>query len=414
MTTAQMIMGGLYRLKTKEEIDILHQESEEEYIKLKICPSSHDEYRVLASFVRVFLKKFGIEELTFLDPDEWSQYLTIEFTNASQDKNEIINLIKSLGFWACLDGDDGFIDLADVDLNILKLIFSSESFSFKTESVSQKAFDSVTPKHFYLEINKQPEIVECEISKERKERKKRETGIQKPVEEIVSLSGEEKLEAIIAVTDEHEVPSSQKLIETDISLPFSITLQKSIKSLSSLSSFLILESGNLSKKKNSLIDQKKIFDIRKVNIRESFEDAFAQEHQRELFRIVEGIEYWNDSGAVNINRAWFTLEIIEKPIIWITGEIDKESDYELILKLAKQKVISLILLGQDTSRVGIFFQGIVPEITRVTSIMQAVQIAHRKARSGDAVVFSPACQSFDLFENYEDRGRQFKQAVWFL
>lgn len=405
-----MIIGGLLRLKTKEEIDILRQESdEEEYVKLKICLSSHDEYRMLASFVQTFLKKFGIRELKFSGPGESSQYLTIEFTDF-QDKNEIINLINSLGFWACLDGDDGVIDLADVDLNILKLVFPSQSFSFTTESISQKVFESVTPQHFDLETNKQPQMVDLEIPKEKRERKKREKK-QKPVEEVVSIPVGEPSEAVIPATNGRKVLLLEELIKTDISLPISFVGKDKPKGF-----FPFFNSECfLHKRPLSLtIGSKEIFDIRKEGVRQSFADAMIQEHRRELCRTVEDVEYWDDSRATNVNAVWFTLETIQKPVIWVAGGADKGNDYEPILELVRKKVISLILLGRDTLRMGSVFQGVVPEIIRVASMVQAVQVAHYKAKPGNAVVLSPGCASFDLFENYEDRGRQFKQAVWTL
>lgn len=405
MVTAQISIGGLYRLKTKEEIDTLCQKSgEEEYIKLKICPSSYDEYRTLASFVKAFLKKFGIGELKFSDPDEWSQYLTIEFAKTSQDKNEILDLINSLGFWACLDGDDGVIDLADVDLNILKLVFPSQSFLFQTKSISQKVFESVTPQHFDLGVKEKLEVVG------NKTEKTAGLKIVQVVSDPISKEGDLGKDVVRPTGSVPRVSLEELKNRGEISVPYqhNSTTTKNGASLRSNLPFQSFQSGI------SNITFSQVLRLSHETVRESFEDAFFREHQRELFRVVKGVEYWNDSRATNVNAVWFTLETIQKPIIWVAGGADKGNDYEPILELVRKKVISLILLGRDTLRTSSVFEGVVPEIIRVASMIQAVQAAHYKAKPGNAVVLSPGCASFDLFESYEDRGRQFKQAVWTL
>lgn len=417
MVTAQMKVGGLYRLKTKEELNTHQGTDEEGYLKLKICPSGHDEYRMLASFVQNFLKKFGIGELKFRGPDEWSQYLNIEFNDNPQDKNEIINLINSLGFWACLDGDDGVIDLADVDLNILKFVFPSQSFSFKTEPIQQKFSDSVTPQHFHLGMLQDREFP-SKNGDEEPEQKKSVVPRQKSTETILVIPKEKEPEKkVTPTTNGHKVLLFEDLLGTeDLSLPVSFKPRKGTEisesgSFSLSKTFWKWEKSFNSRNLASGIESFEILNLRNEKTRQAFGDALPREHRRELFMTIEGVEYWNDSRATNVNAVWFTLEMTQKPIIWIAGGQDKGNDYDPIFELVREKVTSLICLGADTSRIAKVFREIVPEITQVSSMIQAVEVAYQKAKPGNTVLLSPACASFDLFENYEDRGRQFKEAV---
>ncbi len=411
MVTAQISPGGLYRLKTKDELDLHQNNGEEEYIKLKILPSSHDEYRILASYVQNFLKKFGIEELEFSGPDEWSQYLNIEFPDNSQDRQHTIDLINSLGFWACMDGEIGVIDLADIDLNLLKIVFPSILFSFKTERVTQSLLGSVTPLHFYFETLQVKPVSQNGTSdvKEKRPRKPREKKILPPLPEK-----ETPKEKIVEHTNGKTGLSFEDLFTSDVSLPYLPKKREVLpERVGILKTFFKWERSLNSQNLASGINPN-TQNLRREYVREALQDPFTTEHRREFVKVIEGVEYWNDSRATNINSVWFTLETIEKPIIWIAGGADKGNDYEPILELVREKVISLILLGRDTSRIDNVFQGVAPEIVKVTSMIHAVQVAYHKAKSGDAIVLSPGCASFDLFENYEDRGRQFKQAVWSL
>ena len=154
-----------------------------------------------------------------------------------------------------------------------------------------------------------------------------------------------------------------------------------------------------------------LLDVRKDNIRESLTHFQNVEHRLESLGKVYGVEYINDSKATNVNSTWYALESMEKPLIWIAGGIDKGNDYSSIKPLVKEKVKLIICLGLDNRKIHQAFQSDVDMIINTSSAKEAVHVASRMATSGDAVLLSPACASFDLFENYEERGRLFKQAV---
>ncbi len=152
----------------------------------------------------------------------------------------------------------------------------------------------------------------------------------------------------------------------------------------------------------------KILEIRKENIRESLADFKNVEHRLEFVAKVNGIEFINDSKATNVNSAWFALESMDKPTIWIVGGVDKGNDYESLLPLVKEKVKAIVCLGKDNAKIIEAFGDTIETITEAGSAMDAVGLAYRFAKNGDTVLLSPACASFDLFESYEDRGKQFK------
>ncbi|MDD3877409.1 MAG: UDP-N-acetylmuramoyl-L-alanine--D-glutamate ligase [Bacteroidales bacterium] len=151
--------------------------------------------------------------------------------------------------------------------------------------------------------------------------------------------------------------------------------------------------------------------IRKEKIKESLTNFSNIEHRLEMVCKIRGVEYINDSKATNVNSTWYALESYKNPIIWIAGGIDKGNNYELIHPLVKQKVKALICLSLDNSKLKEAFSKDVGLIKEATSMEEAVNLAYQEALPGDVVLLSPACSSFDLFENYEDRGNQFKKVV---
>lgn len=155
----------------------------------------------------------------------------------------------------------------------------------------------------------------------------------------------------------------------------------------------------------------RILDIRKDVVRESFSDFENIEHRLEFVSAVHGIEFVNDSKATNVNSTWYALESMQKPVIWIAGGVDKGNDYTMLTDLVKSRVKAIVCLGVDNKKLIEAFKGIVPVITESGSAEEAVQAAYQLGKKGDVVLLSPACASFDLFENYEDRGRKFKAAV---
>jgi UDP-N-acetylmuramoylalanine--D-glutamate ligase len=155
----------------------------------------------------------------------------------------------------------------------------------------------------------------------------------------------------------------------------------------------------------------RILEIRKDVVRESLQDFTNVEHRLEFVAKVNGIEFINDSKATNINSAWFALESMDKPTVWIVGGVDKGNDYSELLALVKEKVKAIICLGTDNQKIIETFQGSVENIVEAKSAGEAVAFGYRLASKEETVLLSPACASFDLFENYEDRGNQFKKAV---
>ncbi len=155
-------------------------------------------------------------------------------------------------------------------------------------------------------------------------------------------------------------------------------------------------------------------DIRKDLIRESLSDFKALEHRLEWVADVHGIEFINDSKATTVNAAWYAMESINKPVVWIAGGVDKGNDYSLLLDLVRTKVKAIVCLGIDNRKIHEAFSRSTDLIINTESMEDAVKTAYRLSTNGDCVLLSPACASFDLFENFEDRGRQFKEMVRML
>lgn len=151
--------------------------------------------------------------------------------------------------------------------------------------------------------------------------------------------------------------------------------------------------------------------VRKESLRESLADFQNVDHRLEFVARVHGVEFINDSKATNVNSAWYALECQNRPVIWIAGGIDKGNDYEILKPLISGKVKGMVFLGKDNSMLKNAFSGLKKQIVEATTMTAAVREAYHMANDGDVVLLSPACASFDLFENYEDRGRQFKSAV---
>ena len=155
----------------------------------------------------------------------------------------------------------------------------------------------------------------------------------------------------------------------------------------------------------------RVEEIRKETVRESLSDFRNVEHRLEYVSTVHGIEFVNDSKATNINSTWYALESFNKPVVLILGGVDKGNDYTMLEELVREKVKAIVCLGKDNKKIISAFKGMVDEIVETGSADEAVRESYRIGKKGDVVLLSPACASFDLFENYEDRGRQFKRAV---
>ncbi len=152
-------------------------------------------------------------------------------------------------------------------------------------------------------------------------------------------------------------------------------------------------------------------DIRKEKIRDAVQNFHSLEHRMEHVATVRGIEFINDSKATNVNSTWYALESMTKPTILILGGVDKGNEYSLIEEMVNEKVKAIICLGTDNRKIHEAFGNKVSTIVNTTTAAEAVHAAYHFADKGDVVLLSPACASFDLFKNYEDRGNQFKQVV---
>jgi UDP-N-acetylmuramoylalanine--D-glutamate ligase len=155
----------------------------------------------------------------------------------------------------------------------------------------------------------------------------------------------------------------------------------------------------------------RVLELRNDVVRESLSDFQNVEHRLERVAMVHGIEFINDSKATNVNSAWYALESMDRPVVWIAGGVDKGNDYTSLRELVRTKVKAIVCLGKDNAKLHKAFGELVPSMVDADSAEQAVRAAYGIAEEGDAVLLSPACASFDLFENYEERGRRFKTAV---
>jgi len=151
--------------------------------------------------------------------------------------------------------------------------------------------------------------------------------------------------------------------------------------------------------------------IRKETIRESMESFQGVEHRLEKVLKINNVQYINDSKATNVNATFYALESMESETIWIVGGVDKGNVYDDLLPLVNEKVKAIICLGVDNQKLMQNFGNCVDTMVETQSMKEAVRMAYSLAEKGNSVLLSPACASFDLFENYEDRGRQFKEAV---
>ncbi len=157
-----------------------------------------------------------------------------------------------------------------------------------------------------------------------------------------------------------------------------------------------------------------LLNIRKQTIRESLTNFQGAEHRLEKVLKIQGVQYINDSKATNVNSVFYALDSMTTPTVWIVGGVDKGNDYDELMPLVREKVKAIVCLGVDNTKISNAFNNVVDIMVETTSMSEAVQIAQRLAEKGDTVLLSPACASFDLFENYEDRGKQFKQAIFNL
>ena len=154
-----------------------------------------------------------------------------------------------------------------------------------------------------------------------------------------------------------------------------------------------------------------LLNVRSQSIKDSLANFEGAEHRLENVQKVNGVQFINDSKATNVNATFYALECMEQSTVWIVGGVDKGNDYEDLLPLVREKVKAIVCLGEDNEKLKSIFYNIVDMMIETAGAEEAVKVAYKLSQPGDTVLLSPACASFDLFENYEDRGRQFKNAV---
>ncbi|MFV8332364.1 UDP-N-acetylmuramoyl-L-alanine--D-glutamate ligase [Flavobacterium sp. XS2P14] len=175
--------------------------------------------------------------------------------------------------------------------------------------------------------------------------------------------------------------------------------------------YIALEGKHNMKNAMAATSVAKLMQIRKSTIRESLSNFQGVEHRLEKVLKIQNIQYINDSKATNVNATFFALDSMNTPTVWIVGGVDKGNDYNELMSLVREKVKAIICLGVDNKKIIDVFGNVVDMMIEVDNMSDAVQMAQRLSEKGDTVLLSPACASFDLFESYEDRGKQFKQAV---
>ncbi len=175
--------------------------------------------------------------------------------------------------------------------------------------------------------------------------------------------------------------------------------------------YIALEGKHNMKNAMAATSVAKLMQIRKETIRESLSNFQGVEHRLEKVLKIQNVQYINDSKATNVNATFYALDSMNVPTIWIVGGVDKGNDYSELMSLVREKVKAIVCLGVDNRKIIETFGDVVDDLIEVQSMSEAVRMAQRFAEKGDAVLLSPACASFDLFESYEDRGRQFKMAV---
>ncbi|SNZ00826.1 UDP-N-acetylmuramoyl-L-alanine--D-glutamate ligase [Flagellimonas pacifica] len=154
-----------------------------------------------------------------------------------------------------------------------------------------------------------------------------------------------------------------------------------------------------------------LVNVRKETIRQSIQNFQGVPHRLEKVLKINHVEYINDSKATNVNATYYALDGIKKPIVWIVGGVDKGNDYSELMPIVREKVKAIICLGMDNSKLKDAFGNVIEPMVETYSMEEAVKVAYKISERGDSVLLSPACASFDLFENYEDRGNQFKAAI---
>lgn len=211
----------------------------------------------------------------------------------------------------------------------------------------------------------------------------------------------------------HELPFSiEKQLEEGAWMEDkNIMIRTNQKTISMTNDALALEGKHNLKNTMAAAMVAKLVGIRKETIRESIENFQGAPHRLEKVLKIHHVQYINDSKATNVNATYYALDSMNTPTVWIVGGVDKGNDYKVLMPLVREKVKAIICLGMDNSKIKETFGNVVDLMVETFAMSEAVKVAYKIAGRGDTVLLSPACASFDLFENYEDRGNQFKEAI---
>ncbi len=190
-----------------------------------------------------------------------------------------------------------------------------------------------------------------------------------------------------------------------------ITVKTETTSMTMRTDMLTLEGQHNLKNTMAATTVARLLDIRKDTIRNSVQNFQGAEHRLEKVLKIHHVEYINDSKATNVNATYYALDSIKTPIVWIAGGVDKGNDYSALMPFVREKVKAIICLGLDNKKLLEMFGNVVEPMVETYAMDEAVKVAYKIAERGDTVLLSPACASFDLFDNYEDRGSQFKNAI---
>ncbi|MFD2587673.1 UDP-N-acetylmuramoyl-L-alanine--D-glutamate ligase [Croceitalea marina] len=225
-------------------------------------------------------------------------------------------------------------------------------------------------------------------------------------------------EVIVDWLKEHPVKSKLVPFSLKIEQAYGAWLDKNIiriniehNTLKMSTDFLALEGQHNVKNAMAAGLASLLVNVRKETILQSIQNFQGAPHRLEKVLKINHVEYINDSKATNINATYYALEGIKKPIVWIVGGVDKGNDYSELMPMVREKVKAIICLGVDNSKLIEAFGNVVEPLVETFSMEEAIKVAYKISERGDTVLLSPACASFDLFENYEDRGNQFKAAI---
>ena len=415
----EVFLSDKAEIKTKYKDVLLHNdiEWEEKRHSEKVILSADEVIKSpgIAENIEI-IRKLQSKKINIISEIEFAARFTkgkligITGTNGKTTTSSLIyHIFKGAGKDVCLAGNVGnsfALALAERDYKYFILELSSFQLDFMFETkIDSAVLLNITPDHLdrynyemknYIESKFR--IIQNQTSKEgliycsddeilKKEIKKRKINI-----ELIPYSIEKKLK------------KGAYLENNILTMNYNTTLNMNIEELA------IKGKHNIYNSMAAALMAKR-HDIRNEKVKECLGNYVNIEHRLEFVSKIKSVEYINDSKATNVNAAWYALESCNNQVIWIAGGIDKGNDYKKLKKLVKEKVKYIICLGIDNTNIISAFKNDVTQIFETMSMKDAVELSYKISMPGETVLLSPACASFDLFNNYEDRGNQFKEIV---